>query len=236
MSPPFLVPFGLQWVWALLLLIGVWFAPESPWWLIRKGREEEAKKSLSRLTSSGRGYSADQTIALMKHTNEVEKYLHPTSSYLDCFKGVNLRRTEIVCVVWMIQTLSGSPMTGFATYFFTNAGLATVQSFDLSLAMYGLSIFADLFSFVLIRYAGRRTLYMGGCCLMCMTLIIIGILGTLPHTSAIAWAVGGLVVLLTFFYDCTIGPLCYALVSELASTRLRVKAITLARVAYNIVG
>jgi SP family general alpha glucoside:H+ symporter-like MFS transporter len=45
---------------------------------------------------------------MMVHTNEMEKELLAGISYADLFKGVNLRRTEIVCVTWMIQTLCGA--------------------------------------------------------------------------------------------------------------------------------
>ena len=45
---------------------------------------------------------------------------------------------------------------------------------------------------------------------------------------------GSLIILLTAIYDFTIGPACCALVAEIPSTRLHVKTIVLARVAYNI--
>ena len=51
----------------------------------------------------------------------------------------------------------------------------------------------------------------------------------------VSWTLGSLVILLTFVYDTTIGPVCYSLVAEIPSTRLRVKTVVLARVAYNIV-
>ena len=41
----------------------------------------------------------------MVRTNEKEKESDIRSSYIDCFKGVNLRRTEIACVVF-IATIS----------------------------------------------------------------------------------------------------------------------------------
>ena len=47
-------------------MIGIVFAPESPWWLVRKNRLEEAKAALLRLTSPGRiEFDADQAITLM---------------------------------------------------------------------------------------------------------------------------------------------------------------------------
>jgi SP family general alpha glucoside:H+ symporter-like MFS transporter len=36
-------------------------------------------------------------------------------------------------------------------------------------------------------------------------------------------------------FDSTVGPVCYSLVAEIPSTRLRVKTVVLARVAYNVV-
>lgn len=60
---------------------------------------------------------------MMHHTNELEKAAEVGSSFFDCFKGVNLRRTEIACIVWLIQTTCGSPLMGSATYFLESAGL-----------------------------------------------------------------------------------------------------------------
>lgn len=69
------IPYSLQWMWPVPLLIGVLLAPESPWWLVRKGRTEDAKKSLLRLTSLNRetDFDADETIAMMVHTTALEE-------------------------------------------------------------------------------------------------------------------------------------------------------------------
>jgi SP family general alpha glucoside:H+ symporter-like MFS transporter len=32
------IPYALQWMWPVPLIIGIYLAPESPWWLVRKGR------------------------------------------------------------------------------------------------------------------------------------------------------------------------------------------------------
>ena len=96
------IPFALQWIWPVPLAIGIWLAPESPWWLVRRGRLEDAKRSLERLTTrnSPIEFKPDETISMMVHTNELEKEQTAGTSYMDLFKGVNLRRTEIVCVTW----------------------------------------------------------------------------------------------------------------------------------------
>ena len=62
-------------MWPVPLAVIAFFAPESPWWLVRKERYEDAKRSLARLTyKKGReDFDADQTIAMMRHTIESEK-------------------------------------------------------------------------------------------------------------------------------------------------------------------
>lgn len=54
--------------------------------------------------------------------------------------------------------------------------------------------------------------------------------------GAVPWAIAALLLVFTAVYDATIGPLCYTLVSEIPSTRLRSKTIVLARNCYNISG
>ena len=52
--------------WLPFLITGVALAPESPWLLVRKGRMEDARKNLLRLTSLNRetGFDADETLAV----------------------------------------------------------------------------------------------------------------------------------------------------------------------------
>ena len=228
------IPFALQWVWAVPILIAVLFAPESPWWLVQHERIEEAKRSLLRLTRKGEGFQVDEHIAMMKHTNVVEEYLGSGVSYRDCFKGVDLRRTEIACMVWATQAICGT-MTGYATYFYVEAGLNTDSAFDLTLAMYCSGIVGTLLSWFLMQVAGRRTIYLYGNAVCSILLLTAGIFGALPPSSTVSWAIGSLMVLNTFCYDLTLGPVCYCLVAEIPSTRLRVKTVVLARVTYNAI-
>jgi SP family general alpha glucoside:H+ symporter-like MFS transporter len=78
-------------MWPLPLAVGIFLAPESPWWLVRKGRGEDAKKALLRLTSLDRDidFDADETVAMIAHTTSLEEQITAGSSYLDCFKGVD---------------------------------------------------------------------------------------------------------------------------------------------------
>ena len=61
------IPYALQWMWPIPLIVGISLAPESPWWLIRKERDAEAKTMLMRLTSPEKhpDFNADETIAMV---------------------------------------------------------------------------------------------------------------------------------------------------------------------------
>ncbi|KHO00457.1 MRT, a raffinose family of oligosaccharides transporter [Metarhizium album ARSEF 1941] len=234
------IPFALQWMWPIPLIIGIYLAPESPWWLVRRNRIDDAKKSLARLTArnSGVGFQPDETISMMIHTNEMEKELTAGISYADLVRGkVNRRRTEIVCVTWMIQTLCGSTFMGYSTYFYQQAGMAVANSFSMSLGQYALGAVGTVCSWFLMGRWGRRTLYLSGQIIMCILLLAIGCTAFAgKENPAAQWAIGSMLLVYTFTYDATVGPVCYSLVAELTSTRLRTKSVVLARNCYNIAG
>lgn len=79
-------------------------------------------------------FNIDDTVAMMITTNELEKAVESGTGYWDCFKGIDLRRTEIVCITWSIQNLCGSAFMGYSTYFYEQAGLPIVDAFDMSMA------------------------------------------------------------------------------------------------------
>lgn len=109
-------PFALQWLWPIIILLGLPFAPESPWWLVRKQRYEDAEKSLNRLSSTS--VNNKLTLAIMIETDRLEYEMQTGTSYSDCFRKVNLRRTEISIGVFVIQALSGIYLINYATLFF----------------------------------------------------------------------------------------------------------------------
>ncbi|KAM3535353.1 hypothetical protein MY4038_001407 [Beauveria bassiana] len=233
------IPFALQWVWPLPLMVGIWLAPESPWWLVRKERLQEAKKSLHHLTTrnSGVEFRPDETISMMIHTNDMERKIQAGISYSDLFKGVNRRRTEIVTCVWVIQTLCGASLMGYSTMFYRQAGLATENAFNMSLVQYAIGFIGTILSWFLMTRFGRRSLYLYGQCVLFTLLVSIGGAAFAGrHNIAAQWAIGSMLLVYTFVYDCTVGPVCYSLVSEISSSRLRTKSVVFARNMYNIAG
>ncbi|ORY26959.1 putative trehalose transport-related protein [Naematelia encephala] len=231
------VPFCLQWIWPLPILIGTIFAPESPWWLVRKGRIDAARKTIYRLNTNPTDEEVSNSLALMIHTNALEKSISEGTSYWDCFRGVDLRRTEIASGAWAIQNLCGSAFMGYSTYFLEQAGLKQSYAFDLSIGQYAIGACGTVSSWFLMQHVGRRRLYLIGLAGMVVMLVVIGGMGFLPKTNTGAqWAIGSMLLIYTALYDGTVGPVCYCLVAEVSSTRLRAKTVVISRIVYNIFG
>lgn len=231
------IPYALQWMWPVPLIVGIAFAPESPWWLVRKERYKDAKKMLLRLASPQKNptFNADETIAMYKHTDELEKAASAGTSYWDCFQGSDFRRTEIAAMTWFVQAFCGATFMAFSTYFFTQAGLNTSNAFSMSLGQYAIGAVGIFGSWFLMPHVGRRALYLYGQALMCTLLLIIGFLGIVPSgNTGVQWAIGVMLLVFALVYNCTVGPVCYSLVAEIPSTRLRQKTVVLARNFYNI--
>ena len=232
------LPFALQWIWPVPLAIAIFFAPESPWWLVKKGRLDQAKRALER-TLSGKGAEKELLVTMeldkIKMTIEKEKKLSDDEgSYLDCLRGkVNRRRTRIACLCWAGQTVCGASLIGYSTYFYEKAGVSTETAFTFSIIQYCLGIAATFLSWWASKYYGRFDLYACGLAFQTVILFIIGGLGC-SDTHGAKMGSGALLMVVAFSYNLGIAPVVFCLVSEVPSSRLRTKSIILARNAYNI--
>jgi SP family general alpha glucoside:H+ symporter-like MFS transporter len=229
------IPFAIQWTWPIPLFAILWFAPESPWHYVRKGNREKAEKMVTRLSSPSQQHLVKQKVAMMVHTNELEKSFSEKTSYLQCFKGIDRRRTEIACMAFAAQPFCGSAMGGSPTYFFVQAGLPTSISFKMSIGGLGIASVGTIASWVLMSYCGRRTIYLWGLGGLSSILMTVGIISasagdsTAGNYAQAAMMIGWLAV-----YYLTVGPICYAIITEVSSTRLRSKSVCLSRIAYYI--
>ena len=99
------------------LAILLFIAPESPWWLVRKGRLAEAEKAVKRLGRASATDNPAAAVAMMRRTIELEK-TEKKPSLIELWKGTDLYRTLIVCGVYASQNLTGNLIANQAVYFF----------------------------------------------------------------------------------------------------------------------
>ncbi len=84
---------------------------------------------------------------------------------------------------------------------------------------------------------GRRVLFVWGLAMLTFLQLLIGILDCVPgRPSGAIWAESILMLVWNFFYDISIGPICFVLLSECSATRVRSKSIAIATAAQALLG
>ncbi|RYP75332.1 hypothetical protein DL771_002428 [Monosporascus sp. 5C6A] len=229
------IPFALQWFWVAVILPGMFFIPESPWWLVRKGRLEDARDALRKLSS--RHVDIEPMLALITETDRLELDMEAGSTYLDTIKGVNLRRTEISAGVYITQVLSGIYLINYGTYFFQQAGLETQDAFYMGIGFLAVGWVCTVLSWFLLARFGRRRIFNIGLSVLIFLMFIIGILDSIPgRPSGVAWAESTLMLVWNGAYDLSVGPIVFVILGECSATRVRSKTIAVATAAQAIVG
>jgi hypothetical protein len=98
------IPIAIQIAFAGVLCIGMFFLPESPRYYIKKGRNEDALRAISRLRARDK---TDPTV--IEEYEEMVKSAAASeldkSGYLDCFRqGTNKTRTRILTGLGFLGT------------------------------------------------------------------------------------------------------------------------------------
>lgn len=98
-------PFAFQLAFVAILLLGWPWAPESPVWLVKKGRFVEAHQSLEKLW--GVKADIDAKVSALRTTIAEEVSGGKEISYLECFRGTNRIRSIISMGVFVCQHAVG---------------------------------------------------------------------------------------------------------------------------------
>ncbi|KAL7961106.1 general substrate transporter [Trichoderma compactum] len=228
-------PFAIQLFFCLFLLVLLPFAPETPWYLARAGKRDQAIKSLRALYGSDVDLNAklatlEATIAEEEASNSEQ------GSFIQCFKGTNLVRTCISMGVFVCQHFTGIIFVmGFSTYFFQLAGLPQSKSFNLGIGVSACGLGGNIVSWVVMNRLGRRSLFVSCMCILTLILFLIGIMDVVP-TGAAKWVQASLTVVYAFFYYIGLGAMAFAILGEASSTSLRAPTIALATATQAIMG
>jgi MFS transporter, SP family, sugar:H+ symporter len=101
------IPIAVQFLWAIILVVGMVILPETPRYLIKKGRKDLAAKSLSRLRRLDLDHPAlIEELAEIQANHEYEMSL-AKATYIDCFKGTLGKRLFTGCCLQALQQLTG---------------------------------------------------------------------------------------------------------------------------------
>jgi putative MFS transporter len=154
---------------ALVLVLGRWNMPESPRWLMSKGRLQEAQGILHRV------WGPEANIQDLHQTTE-EK-----TDFRKIFSRGYSKRTVFVCTFWMCQVI---PV--FAIYTF---GPRILEAFHLgrgNLWIFGYAMINGFFLLgcvpylILINVVGRRPLIIGSFIFMTLGMLVLGLFPKAP--------------------------------------------------------
>jgi len=170
-----------QWGFAVVGFVGQIFMPESPVFLVRKGKLTAARAVLGRLYSDPS--DAEGHFERIKLTLE-EAESQKTVSYMECFRGTNLRRTMIAMLVFTAEPMSGLGfVSNYGSLMYQYLGIGDQQSFLIQIGAQILSISGAIVSFLVSDFGGRRPMFIGGCIALTILLLCMGIAGSVNTTA-----------------------------------------------------
>ncbi|CAI4355679.1 BAL_1a_G0011660.mRNA.1.CDS.1 [Saccharomyces cerevisiae] len=235
------VPLGLGFAWALFMIGGMTFVPESPRYLAEVGKIEEAKRSIA--VSNKVAVDDPSVLAEVEAVLagvEAEK-LAGNASWGELFSSKTkvLQRLIMGAMIQSLQQLTGDNyFFYYGTTIFKAVGLS--DSFETSIVL-GIVNFASTFVgiYVVDRY-GRRTCLLWGAASMTACMVVyasVGVTRLWPNGQDQPSSKGAgncMIVFACFYIFCfatTWAPIPYVVVSETFPLRVKSKAMSIATAA-----
>ncbi|KAH8901361.1 general substrate transporter [Thozetella sp. PMI_491] len=221
----FRVLFAAAWVFPALFLVGLPFIPESPYWLVMKNRHDEAKKALRRLHSSREDLDSRfmQIVAVEEHERSLRQDAADTS-YLDCFRGTNWRRTRIILICNYMPQVVGAVLSANAPYFLNQTGMASATVIMLVQIGISLGVASSVLNILFMMRFNHRALMFGGVGVCTLMYLIMGIAGCFPRTTTTLLVIGIVLQITPLSYGPAVGP-SNAVAGEVSAVRLRSKSL-----------
>lgn len=206
-----------------MLALNVQMSPESPRWLMTKGKEAEARAALGKFLN--RAEDSDDIgaeICLIQDNLVSEKTTKESTGWLEIFQGKDLRRTAIACLVLYGNAVTGSAFVlYYGALFLADVGIKDPYLINVIIA---LCIFVpSLPAPVFLDFYGRRACLLTGYITMASAMLAIAVTGTVlgkqSYTGQVVCVafLCGWAVLFGFF----ILPTFYIASCEMHSVRLR---------------
>lgn len=215
---------GSAFIPSFILMLGIWFCPESPRWLMKHGHHAKAFRSMIKLRShpiiAARDFYYSEVIF------EVESAESRGSNYFsrmwDCFAIPRIRRANYGASTAMIaQQMCGINIISFySSTIFEEAGYSPTQALYASLGYGAVQVVFTIPTLFLIDTKGRRKLTLWTFPGMCIFLLAAG-LSLLNHHGTRAAQVGPVVLfiyLFTICYSLGEGPVAFQYSAEVFPT------------------
>jgi MFS transporter, SP family, arabinose:H+ symporter len=221
------------WRWMFLagvvpaILFGLMILPavESPRWLMKMGRRDQAIEVLAKINGAdvARGEAAEIENSLAIEEGHVSELF------------TTFRRPLLLGIMLAgLQQISGiTPLFSFLPEIFRSAGTATSDAFFQSVLVSLINLLFTLFALWLVDRAGRKTLILAG---TTVQFISFALVGWFYHIHGSGLAV--LIFVMSFVAGHAFGNgvACWVIISEIYPTKVRGRGMSIATTALWLVG
>ena len=215
---------GMEILPALLFFIIIFFIPESPRWLILKGREEKATNILERIYTSSKDalfqLAETKSVLSSESKSEWKLLLQP-----------GIRKAVIigVCIAMLGQFMGVNAVLYYGPSIFENAGLSGGDSLFYQVLVGLVNTLTTVLALVIIDKVGRKKLVYYGVSGMVISLVLIATYFIYGES----WAISSIFLLIFFLFYvfCCAVSICavvFVLLSEMYPTRVRGFAMSIA--------
>lgn len=221
------IPVAIQIIPGGLMLVGLFFLRESPRWLMKQGRHDEAVESLAYIRNEPESSeSVQREIAEIRAALAEETAATEGVTWKECLQKSNRRRLLIAVFLMICQQFSGTNSIGYyAPQIFQTVGLSKTNSSLFATGVYGTVkvVATPIFLVIGIDRWGRKKSLVGGAVWMASMMFIIGaVLATHPPDTKnpqVSQASIAMVCMIYFYvigYSASWGPTPWVYLSEVS--------------------
>lgn len=221
---------GVEALPAIVYFLALFSVPESPRWLVMRGKAAEALEILSRV--SGRT-QAEADLGAVQESLDAEAHLEK-GSIKELFLPAMRLVLTIGIVIAILQQITGiNSVFFYAPMIFEQSGIGTDAAFMQAVLVGIVNLVATVVAILLIDKLGRRPLLITGLVIIASSMILLAY-----SFSSATYGAGGelvdmnatlvLIGILSFVagFGISLGPVMWVLFSELFPNRLRGIAIS----------
>ena len=215
---------GMETLPAIMFFIIIFFIPESPRWLILKGKEEKATNILERIYTSSKE-------ALFQLTETKSVLSSESKSEWKLLLQPGIRKAVIigVCIAVLGHFMGVNAVLYYGPSIFENAGLSGGDSLFYQVLVGLVNTLTTVLALVIIDKVGRKKLVYYGVSGMVISLVLIATYFIYGES----WGISSIFLLIFFLFYvfCCAVSICavvFVLLSEMYPTRVRGLAMSIA--------